>query len=124
MNNTVNISGGKIDHSNITAGNNTTANTYRGSARSPTVEDLSRTLRDAHGDIVAAGTSQKKKKELAEELREILQSLDSGHPEAVPVRSRWARIQRVLGPVTVAGSVLAEVTGNITKMVTVLFGTP
>lgn len=123
MYNTVNISGGNFDRNNITAGNNTTA-TSGGSALPPTVEDLSRTLRDAQGAIVAAGTSPEKKAELAEELRKIIQSLDSGHPDAAPVRSRWALIRSVLGPVTAAGTALADVTGNITDMVTALFGTP
>ena len=124
MNNKVNISGGNFDRSNIIAGNNTTASTSGGSALPPTVEDLSRTLHDAQGVIVAAGTSPEKKAELADELHKILQSLDSEHPDAAPVRSRWALIQSVLGPVTAAGTALADVTGNITDMVTALFGTP
>ena len=124
MNNKVNISGGNFDRSNIIAGNNTTASTSGGSALPPTVEDLSRTLHDAQGVIVAAGTSPEKKAELADELHKILQSLDSEHPDAAPVRSRWALIQSVLGPVTAAGTALADVTGNITNMVTALFGAP
>ena len=124
--NSINITGGNFTGGNFAAGdhNRLTAHTGTQAARA-TPTDLRDALRAAHDQLVAAGSTPQDRQDIADDLRKILATLESGQPAetaAAPVRNRWTVVQGILGAAAAAGTAIAETTRNITDLIGAVFG--
>jgi hypothetical protein len=114
----MNITGGTFIGSAVGQHNKVSRNTIVvGSVQSQaSLDDLRAAITATRDDLIAAAADPAVQADVRYEIGHIEGELAGEEPNGTVVRSRWAQVNKVLGPLAAASGHLAQITDLITKV--------
>ncbi|MGH3870592.1 MAG: hypothetical protein ACRDSR_03590 [Pseudonocardiaceae bacterium] len=85
-------------------------------ASQASLDDLRAAIAAVRDDLIAAAADPAGQADVCYEVGKIEEELAGAEPEGAVVRSRWAQVGKMLGPLAAASGHIAQITNLITKV--------